>query len=360
MKQSTDEAILQTNLLQAFQKNKIIQGKLSERQRIHYVQLVKEMQDHNLKEKLNRELLYTWKKESYVRQLKKNLEEYRRKRFGVQDAYYDYQTRNLESIVAGQQGLVIPPKEEENRLNVNTKLNVFLAEHPARVSSSIRPFGSRKVPALPTTTTDNKIKEDEIDTEAVEKTWQEIHALSAIGLRRGNRVDLPMLKRSFTMDEFRRNNGLPKNPLVASVAIISSVFTPTKVDSTPSPNNDEQKLSLSVPLLPEGLEPISISSETLAKQTGADLINMKSVRRPRKNIIDLNMAFEARKRIYRINKHVFDQPSCHKKCSLKFNSAFDRAEFKDPADDEEIGLIELNEIARRRYEDRHQADKSFV
>jgi hypothetical protein len=39
------------------------------------------MQDYNLKEKLNKELLNIWKEENYVRQLKKDLREYDRKRF---------------------------------------------------------------------------------------------------------------------------------------------------------------------------------------------------------------------------------------------------------------------------------------
>ena len=88
------------------------------------------MQVYHLKEKYNRELLYTWKKESYVRQLKKNLEDYERKRFGVRDAYYEYQARNLGNIIAGQQEIVIPPSEEERRLNINKKYHQFLQNNP--------------------------------------------------------------------------------------------------------------------------------------------------------------------------------------------------------------------------------------
>jgi len=138
MKHSNDDGVLQTNLLQAFQKNKLIQGKLNEQQRLYYVQLVKDMQEYKLKEKLNKELLYTWEKENYVRQLKKNLQEYERKRFGVRDAYYEYQARNLECVITGQQGLVIPPKEEERRLNVNAKLNQFLHDNPIQTTESMR------------------------------------------------------------------------------------------------------------------------------------------------------------------------------------------------------------------------------
>ena len=87
---------------------------------------------------------------------------------------------------------------------------------------------------------------------------------------------------------------------------------------------------------------------------------MRSVRRPRKNPIDLNMAFEARKRIYRINKRVYDHPFCQRKCGLKYNSNFERTERIDPADDEENVFLESNEMVRRRYEDRHQADRAFI
>src|SRR5437764_1396583 len=121
MKHSINDDVLQTNLLQAFQKNKLIQNKLNERHHTYYVELVKDLQDYKLKEKLNKELLYTWKKENYVRQLKKNLREYESKRFGVRNAYYEYQVRNLDCVISGQRGLIIPPQEEEHRLNVNAK-----------------------------------------------------------------------------------------------------------------------------------------------------------------------------------------------------------------------------------------------
>jgi hypothetical protein len=99
---------------------------------------MKDMQDYNLKEILNKELLYTWKKENYVRQLKKNLREYDRKRFGARDAYYEYQARNLDCVLIAQQGLVIPSKEKERRVNVNTKFQQFLKEHPLRTTSVMR------------------------------------------------------------------------------------------------------------------------------------------------------------------------------------------------------------------------------
>ncbi|CAF2057094.1 unnamed protein product [Rotaria magnacalcarata] len=72
------------------------------------------------------------------------------------------------------------------------------------------------------------------------------------------------------------------------------------------------------------------------------------------------MTFESRKRIYQINKRVYNYQLCHRKCALQYNARFDRQEPTDPADDEENLLAEINETNRRRYEDRHQSDKAFI
>ena len=362
MKQSIDDGGLPTNLLLAFQKNKIMQGKLTERQRNYYVQLLKDMQDYQLKEKLNRELLYTWKKETYVRQLKKNLQEYERKRFGVRDAYYEYQARNLECIMAGQQGLVIPPTEEERRVNVNAKYLQFLEQNPLeKPSSALRP-----APPLTAPVEHTKREQEEAEARAVEKTWTSIHAQSAVGLRRRpQQAALPSIQRSSTMDEIRRSHALAKTLVPPTVAIVSSVLVTTTPEMVVVPvtvAQDEKILPTSRfasirPTLPDGVEPVLISSETLQRQTRSDLVAMRSVRRPRKNPIDLNMAFEARKRIYQINKRVYDYPFCPRKCALQYSGSFERAEAADEAENQ---LLEMNENTRRRYEDRHQADRSVV
>ncbi|CAF0839024.1 unnamed protein product [Rotaria sp. Silwood1] len=364
MKHTMDDGVLQTNLLHAFQKNKIMQGKLNERQRSYYVDLIKDMQDYKLKEKLNKELLYTWKKESYVRQLKKNLQEYERKRFGVRDAYYEYQARNLDSIIAGQQGLVIPPKEEERRLNINTKFRQFLADYPLQTKSSTRVVQSANPVTIPIK---EEQKQEDEDARAVEETWKQIHAQSAVGLRRKRPKLLPTIQRSSTMDEIRRNNTLNKILIPPTVAIVSSLLVTTTPELVNLPSEDKDKTALvpskSTPIVSsmvEGIEPVLISSETLQKQTRADLVTMRSVRRPQKNPIDLNMTFESRKRIYQINKRMCGYQLCHRKCALQYNSRFDRPQQIDAADDDENLLIEMNEITRRRYEDRHQSDKAFV
>ena len=368
MKHSADDGVLQSNLLQAFQKNKIMQGKLSEKQRTYYVQLLKDMQDYSLKEKLNRELLYTWKKESYVRQLKKNLQEYERKRFGARDAYYQYQARNLDCIMAGEKGLVIPPNEEERRQNVEAKYRRFLAEHPLEKSDGKGENASgRFVQSAISTVEQTRREQEEADAQAVEKTWKSIHAQSAVGLERRKTRPLPAIQRSSTMDEIRRSNILAKTMAPPTVAIVSSVLVTTTPDLVhpPATTNDEGKsivptrLVVRRPTLPEGIEPVLITSETLQKQTRADLVAMRSVRRPRKNPIDLNMAFEARKRIYHINKRVYDYPFCQRKCGLQYVGNYDRVDPSD-SDSDDDELLEMNELARKRYENRHQADRAFI
>lgn len=354
MKHSNDDAVLQTNLLQAFQKNKLIQGKLNERHRSYYVQLIKDMQEHKLKEKLNKELLYTWKKENYVRQLKKNLQEYERKRFGVRDAYYDYQVRNLECVVTGQQGLAIPPKEEERRINVNTKYQQFLQEHPVRIPTPMRVVQSANV-----LVDQVKQRKDEEDARGVEETWKSIHAQSAVGLKRKPKTILPSIQRSSTMDEILRHK--PTQSIIPIVTNASNTTIPETVNVS---IENKRQVPLGVPPLrttfAEDLEPIKITSEVLEKQTRGDLVAMRSVRRPQKNPIDLNITFESRKRIYQINKRVYDYQLCRRQCGLQFDSHFDRVQKIDPADDDENLLVEMSETTRRRYEDRHQADKNFI
>ena len=339
MKHSVDDGVLQTNLLQAFQKNKSIQGKLNERHRSYYMNFLKEMQDHQLKEKLNKELLYTWKKENYVRQLKKNLREYERRRFGARDAFYEYQVRNLQCIVNGQQGLAIPPKEEERRLNVNAKFNQFLDEHPIQKIAPVR-FQGKAVGVK----IENQLEKD---AQEVENTWEHIHAQSALGLKRKQKM-LPAIQRAATIDEIQRTksnqNGIQEIP----------------IDS-----NEETYLPM-LPIAPakssisDEMEPVQITSDILDKQTRADLVAMRSVRRSQKNPIDLNITFESRKRIYQINRRVYDYRICPRKCNLQYKSQFDHTQSTDPADDDDNLLVEMSDTTRRRYEDRHQADKNFL
>lgn len=354
MKHSNDDGVLHTNLLQAFQKNKLIQGKLNEQQRVYYVKLVREMQDLKLKEKLNKELLYTWKKENYVRQLKKKLQEYEKKRFGVRDAYYEYQARNLDCVMSGQQGLAIPPDEEQRRLNVNAKLNQFLQENPLRRTSSmiiIQPF----------THSPEQIKreQEEKDAQAVQETWKHIHARSAYGLKRKTNHILPAIQRSLTIDEIKRNRPLKSGFTVPSVPIMDTTSSSTQIVSDGKRRTALPDISTTEKLL-DDFQPVNITSESLQKERRGDLVAMRSVRRPQKNPIDSNITFESRKRIYQINKRIQQHQICPRKCALQFNSQFERQEQIDPIDDEENLLIDISEKTRQIYEDRHQADKNFV
>jgi hypothetical protein len=345
MKHSSNDGGFQTNILQALQKNKVIQSKLTECEHSYYTKLIKDIQGYNLKEKYNRELLYTWKKESYVRQLRKNLQEYERKRFGKRDAYYEYQVRNLGNIIAGQQGLVIPPSEEERRLNVNAKYQKFIQSFPPQ-SSSMRVAKSANIP------TDQKTKDldddDEDDDRGLETTWKHIHAQSAVISRRKQNNILPTIQRSATTNEIRRRKVLAKSLVPPTVAIVSSVLVTTTPDAVKSPTDEKTQKSPTKPSpddhigLPDGVEPLLITSETLEKYTRADLVTMRSVRRPRQNPSDLNLLFETRKRIYQINKRALDFQGCSRKFGLQ-NIQIDRLKQIDSPSHEETSPIEIND-----------------
>ncbi|CAF0880890.1 unnamed protein product [Didymodactylos carnosus] len=342
MRHQLEDVVLQTNLLQAFQKNKIIQGKLSERQKSYYVKLIKEMQIYDVKTKLNRELLYTWKKESYVRQLKKNLVDYERKRFGARDAYYEYQAKNLENLISGgSQGLVIPPIEEKRRHDVDEKFQQFLREHPH--TSTVKPRVTQSAAVLPTIITEDdevafkkEVESPSMTDLKIAETWSKIHAQSATPRRIKT---LPTIHRSKTMGEIRRET-------IKNASNTPSVMVGGVQVSTPELNNQTNTS-------PEGTEPLVITSETLQQQTYADLIAMRSVRRPRKNPTDLNMLYEARKRIYHINKRAYEYNLCQRKCGLQYNNHFDKT--TDDENEEEIDV----ERDRLRNEDRHQFKKDI-
>ena len=299
MRHASDDGLGQTNLLQALQKNKVIQGKLSECQRSYYVQLIKDMEVYHAKEKFNRELLYSWHKETYVRQIKKNLQEYLQQNNGVRDAYYETQVRSIENIIAGQQSIVVPPSEEERRLSINAKYRQFLERNPLQ-SPSFKRAVQPTVAVLPQPMVIDKVEEQEADTtaESLHDTWKHIHSQSAIGRRRKTLTTLPTIHRSSTAKELRRTRTL-----------VSA--------STPSFSGSST--------LPNGLEPLLLNSDTLQKHTRSDLVAMRSVRRPKKNPSDMNMIFEARKRICQINKHALDVQVKQRKAGFSYNPSTDRS-----------------------------------
>jgi hypothetical protein len=298
MKHSTTDSAYHTNLLQALQKNKAMQCKLTQSQDLYYVKLLKDLQTYNLKEKYNRELLYTWKKESYIRQLQKELQRCR-----IKDAYYEYQVRKLGDMIAGQQTLVIPHSEEERRLDVTVKYHQFLDKNP--LQGSVK---SVHIPTEEEIKAENDKKEQEEIARNLEDTWKYIHAKSAVGSRRKSNNRLPNIHRPSTMNVARRKNYSAKTitePISTSPEIVQSSF-----DDRQSPNDFQ---------LLETIEPLNITSDIINKHTRADLESMRSVRRPRKNAFELNLLFETRKQIYEINKRSLDIQLYQRKCRLKQN-----------------------------------------
>ena len=361
-KNSSDNVIFQTNLLQALQKNKVIQTQLTEFQRSCYIQFLKDIQDYNLKEKYNRELLYKWKKENYVRQLKRKLQEYTRKRFGVKDSYYEYQVKNIDSVIAGEQALVIPPSEEKRRLNINAKYLQFLRNNPIQESSS----SIHTVKSANASFYRNTIEkdEDEPDIRDVSNTWERIHAQSAVGTRQKQSKPLPTIQRSPTTNEIKQTEAVAKNPILPSVAVVSSVIvtsTPELVNSSfhekthRSPRTIAKHRPNDVGL-PDGIEPLLVSSETFDKQICADLVAMRSVRRPRKNPSELNQVYETRKRIYQINKRAINSQIHQKNYKLQKNIQFNQQKQMNSTVYENL-LVKANENVQQVSHDKKLNNK---
>lgn len=308
MKNSRNENIFHTNLLQALQKNKVIQSKLSECQREYYVQLLKNMQTYHLEEKYNRELLYMWKKESQVRQLKKDLQDYEEQRFGQRDAYYQYQSQKIEGIIAGEQRLVVPVSEEKRRSNVHAKYIRFLRKNPVETSAAARRKSLVGVAEGSNDEEDDddeeEDNEEEINARGVEETWKHIHAQSAIVTRRAQVTTLPTIHRSATIGTKRSlaRSGISskRKPLIHPTLNETSGESPGRSgENTFRP--------------PEGMEPLNLTSDTLDKHTRADLVVMRSVRRTKKDPTELNLIFETRKRVCEINRRATNIRFCEKK-----------------------------------------------
>ena len=339
MKHSKDDSIFQTNLLQALQKNKVMQDKLTECQRLDYIQLLRDMQTYNVKEKYNRELLYTWKRESHIRDLRKQLQEYGQKHSGDKDAYYQYQLSKLSNIMTGQQSLVIPPSEEERRLNINVKYHQFLQKNPLQSA----PMRANKLEQ--SDDDDDEEEEEEKNMRGVEETWKHIHAQSAVHPRRKQSGMLPNIHRSATRSEFRRKKSsgksfsTPATAVPTNTEILSSPRLPTKSSSN--------QLEVS-----DSIEPLMMSSEILDKHTRADLITMRSVRRPRKNPTELNILFETRKRIYQINKRALDYQLYQRKCQLQPNLQFNQPKQIDP--------VKPVENVPENINDKHESERIII
>ncbi|CAF1128927.1 unnamed protein product [Rotaria sp. Silwood1] len=361
MKHSTDDGVLQTNILQALQKNKIIQNKLTECQHLYYIQLVKDLQIYNLKEKYNRELLYTWKKESYIRQIKKDLQEYERQRFGMRDDYYENQLRNLDNVIAGEQTLVIPPSEEKRRLDINAKYHQFLLKNPLQNSPSTRLNKSANISFQQNRNNNNEEEEEQEAIHTLEKTWEHIHAQSARVSRQKQNTTLPTIHCSLTMNEIRKNRASAKSHIPSISDNLSNIRVTQSFDLLNTPSHEKLQQSPRSPAklapnhsgLSDSIEPLLITSETLDNYAHADLISMRSVRRPRKDPSDLNLLFETRKRIYEINRRALDYELNQKKRGLRKPIQFDRLKQIDTIHHKENSLVNMNENIEESFDDKH-------
>lgn len=317
MKRLNDENLGQPNLLQALHKNKMIQSKLTQCEKRFQIQFLKQMEIYTVQEKFNRELLYTWKKEIYVRQQRKFLQQYVEKRHGIPDEYYENQMKNLENIIAGQQSLVVPPVEEEYRLMVNKKYLEFLAKNPVELPPSFKRVEKNSNESM-------QIEfEEEENHRKIEQTWKYLNAQSAGGRRRRHE-NLPTIPRSTTAKESTRR-------ILNSTQNLRSARTPNstsrfgKTDSTLISFSSSSKTFSNSSTLPEGIEPLVIHSETVQKATRADLLSMRSVRRAKKSPTDVNMIYEARKRVYQINRRALDVQMSQRKAGFVYELPTDRS-----------------------------------
>lgn len=365
MKQAGDAVVYHTNLLQAIQKNKIIQDKLEEYERLYNIQLLKDLQDYKVKAKYNQELLYTWQKENYVRKLKRDLEEHQRQRFGVIDDYYINQLRNIENFITGEQTVVIPPSEEKRRLKLNEKYQQFLQKLPVQPpSTSVRNSKSANITLVheQTKTHEEKPRDKVVEVEPIpnlEQTWKHIHAQSARTPRTTEKHMVPTTNRSLTLSGFQRNKASAKttnltktnSQLNIQSAKTSKLFNASSVEHI-SPRLLNQ-FTQNDSTLSDNMEPLIITNETLGKYTREDLVNMRSVRRPRKNASDLNLIFETRKRICEINRRTLDYESYQRKLGLYKIIQCDRVKQVDSTSNKKSVGVDNNENTEKPSNDQH-------
>ncbi|CAF0851774.1 unnamed protein product [Adineta steineri] len=312
MEQSKNTNVPESNVFQAIQKNKIIQGQLIDRQRLYDIQLVKDMKDYDIEEKYNRDLLYTWKKETYLRQLKKSLQEYEYNKTNITDAFYEYQVRNLDHITSNRPGLIIPPREEERRLNIKMRYEEFLQKNPIQTLSSV-PIDKTTNNIPKQNQNQNQPDEDEI-ARSLEQTWKHIQTQTANVSTEKQHLDSSTLHRSLTLNDIRRNKTNPIRSMTASNVLGR---TTSNIDNLIS--NEKSQQSLIRPRSNhfeshDKIESLSIAPNVLNKYTHSDLYTIRSIRRPKQNPIDLSYIYETRRRICQINKRSIDWQILKKKC----------------------------------------------
>ncbi|UJR30198.1 hypothetical protein I4U23_017737 [Adineta vaga] len=276
MEQRKDDAPLETSLFRAIRKNQMVHSQSIRQQHMNELELAKHMKRYHLEEKYNRELLYSWKNELYLRDLKKKL----RNTSIENNPNYEYQVRSLNHLISGRSGLIIPPSEEEHRLNIKAKYEEFLRQNPLTSSKS-------KVSAR--VSIDQNAKELE---RSLEETWKNIHIQSAIWSKRKQSLAVTTLRRSLTLNDMRRK-------------------------STRSGDQRKSSFNEKIPFrsnhfeLCESIEPPPITSELLDQVTHSNLFAMRSIRRPRQSSAELNSLYEARKHIYQMNRLVLEHEKSH-------------------------------------------------
>jgi hypothetical protein len=147
----------------------------------------------------------------------------------------------------------------------------------------------------------------------------------------------PNIHRSSTTHGIRRKNILTKSFTPPKVAAVSNVLVTTTPEVVTFASDEKFQRSPRSPIksssnnleLPGDIESLLLTSEALDTHTRADLVKMRSVRRPRKSPSDLNLVFETRKRIYQINKQALDHHLCQRKFKLPINIHFDLSKQTD-------------------------------
>jgi hypothetical protein len=311
-----DNGALQTNLSQAFLKNKIMQDKLAERQRIYTIQLLKDMRDYELKKKLNKDLLNKWNKENDVRQSKANSHGHEQRRCVVRRDDDEQHTEHLDSTMSRQRAIVLPVEEEQRRLTIHRRVRLFLERNP---SARVSPLSPRLTPSMHRSEDDD----DKINKQDLESTWKEIHARSVAEQQQHERCRQQRRRPFGRLPSIQRS--LPTSaslvPVVDTVDRSSSSSYKSKTRSTTLKTRATLNDSMCDTLANNGLESV--------KEGDVELVAMRSVRRPRKDPIDVNVLFEGRKRIYDMKKRARESHPCSRQYRIQSNSNGDRCQQVD-------------------------------
>lgn len=260
-----------------------------------------------MKEKLNNQLLYLWKKESYVRKLKKSIENCESETEAVQDEHYESLVRNVKKIMTGEQTLVVPPSEEERRSELNVKFLDFLQRNPSSLSS-LKRFSRPSNVFYQSLNLDQKNHQIDPDLIQVEQTWKQIHAQSAAPRSRSHVRNSTMKQRALTARDDRRSSRF----------LVSSLATGDSGSRTPrrAKTNLDSRVLPETSTLTEQIEVFLQHMDSLQKNINTDLVDMRSIRRDKGNPDDLKTIYESRRKICEINRHATEVENSDRKSRL--------------------------------------------